>query len=91
MKAARGGAEFQRLVRVWMDWGYSRRESERLAREDQRVSAVWRDQGMSQADVNRALAKLRSIRDLFVVDRRGRLRPMPAGPSIADLKRKNRS
>ena len=92
MKTTRGSsdAELQRLVRVWMAWGYSRRESEQLAGEDQRVSAIWRDQGMTPADVNRALARLRAVRDLFIVDERGHLRPEPSGPSIFG-KRKTRT
>ena len=82
MKTTRGGAEFRRLVRVWMDLGYSRHQAEREAREDQRVAAIWLSQGMKKADVHRALTDLRSVRDLFVVDKQGRLRPKPMGPSI---------
>jgi hypothetical protein len=90
MTTTRGDAEFQRLVRVWTDLQYSRREAEREAREDQRVATVWRTQGMTQANVNRALAKLRGERDLFVADKHGRLRPAKPGLSIFG-KRKNRT
>jgi hypothetical protein len=91
MTTTRGDAELRRLTRLWMDLGYSRREAELAAREDRRVAAIWRSQGMREADVNRALAKLRSMRDLFVVDDQGRLRPAPMGPSIVDVKRQSRT
>jgi hypothetical protein len=73
-----------------MDLGYSRRDAEREAAEDQRAAAIWRSQGMTDADVNRALTKLRGIRDPFIVDAKGQLRPAAMGRSIIDAKRKNR-
>ncbi len=82
--------QIERLARPWIDLAYPRPQAEREAREDQRVAATWRAQGMTKRDVNRALQKLRSVRDLFVVDARGRLRPAPMGPSIIQTKRKNR-
>ena len=88
--ALRGSTELQRLIRVWLRLGYPRRQAERFAREDVRVSAIWRTQGMTQADVDRALAKLRGVRDLFIVDEQGRIRPADADPP-STRKRKNRT